>query len=126
MNIWAETRATVVTAVGLLLAYSVVQGWGWPLLAGPRAGIIVLGLTGLFACGTSGWTSQVKSSWDDPLLFVGIALGVLVLGYGVVGLFVNSMDYVVVMMVATLILWVISTIRHVLASGSRRRPAPTA
>jgi len=125
VNAWRELRAFVLTAVGLTLAFSVTQGWGWPLLSDARAGIIVLGVAGIAVCGTSSWAAQ-KVSWTNPFLLVATAAGIVLLGSGVIGLFANRMEYLVVMMVATAVIWLVATIRHVVEATPGQRPAPAA
>jgi hypothetical protein len=125
VNAWRELRAFVLTAVGLTLAFSVTQGWGWPLLSDARAGIIVLGVAGIAVCGTSSWAAQ-KFSWTNPFLLVATVAGIVLLGAGVIGLFANRMEYLVVMMVATLVIWLVATVRHLVEATPGQRPAPTA
>lgn len=116
MRVFRELGAAVFTAVALLLALSVTQGWNWPLLADARAGIIALVVVGLGACITGG---SAAPSWSmrDPLLILSVAVAAVLLVAAVAGLFVNSMPYLVVAMVATAILWLAATLRHILAAA---------
>jgi hypothetical protein len=125
MRLFKDLWATLVTAIGLTLALSVTQGWNWPFLADARAGIIALGVVGFAVCGTSGWAAA-GFSIKNPLMIVAIATGVVLLAAGVIGLFVNTMPYLVVMMGATGLLWLVATIRHLVESGSPARPVATA
>lgn len=120
MNIWREVRAGLFTAVGLLLALSVIEGRNWPLLSGPRAGIVALGVFGIAACASSGMASEARIRWQSPLLLAGFALGVVVLGAAVIGLFANSAEWLLVMMVATASLWLVATARHIVSTGQRQ------
>lgn len=125
MRLFKDVWATLITAIGLTLALSVVQGWNWPFLSSPRAGIIALGVVGLAVCGTSGWAASAFSM-KDPFMIVAIVTGIVLLVAGVIGLFVNTLPYLVVMMGATTVLWLIATTRHLIESGARATPAPTA
>jgi hypothetical protein len=125
MNLSREIRATLFTAVGLTLALSVLQGWAWPWLGDARAGIIALGLAGFAACTTSN-ADATTFSIKDPFVIAAVAVGIVVLAAGVIGLFVNTMPYLVVMMGATAVLWLIATTRHAVESGVNATPAPTA
>jgi hypothetical protein len=125
MNVWRELRAFVLTAVGLTLAFSVTQGWGWPLLSDARAGIIVLGVAGIAVCGTSSWAAQ-KFSWTNPFMILATVAGIVLLGAGVIGVFANRMEYLEVMMVATVVIWLVATVRHLVEATPTQRPAPTA
>jgi hypothetical protein len=125
MNLSREIRATLLAAVGLTLALSVVQGWGWPWLGDARAGIIALGIAGFAACTTSN-ANATTFSIRDPFVIAAIAVGIVVLAAGVMGLFANTLTYLVVMMVATTALWVIATIRHLVESAAHATLAPSA
>jgi hypothetical protein len=119
MKILKEVPATTITAVGLLLALSVTQGWNWPLLADARAGIIALAVVGFGGCIASGQAAP-SYSMRDPLVIVAFAAGAVLLVAGVAGLSINTVPYLVVMMIATVVLWLAATVRHVLAAS---RPA---
>lgn len=124
MRLFKDVWATLITAIGLTLALSVVQGWNWPFLSSPRAGIIALGVVGLAVCGTTGWAASTFSM-KDPFMIVATVTGIVLLVAGVIGLFVNTLPYLVLMMGATALLWLIATTRHLVESGDRATPAPT-
>src|SRR5580765_7144646 len=111
MKIWKEVGATLITAVALTLALSVTQGWSWPLLADARAGIIALAVVGLGACIVGG-SAGPALSLKDPFVIVAIVVGIVLFGAAVIGLFANTLPYLVVMMVATFGLWLVATTRH--------------
>jgi hypothetical protein len=125
MRLFKDVWATLITAIGLTLALSVVQGWNWPFLPNARSGIIALGVVGLAVCGTSGWAASAFSV-KDPFMIVAIVTGMVLLVAGVIGVFVNTLPYLVVMMGATALLWLIATTRHLIEIGSYVTPAPTA
>jgi hypothetical protein len=124
MRLWKEAWATVMTGVGLILALSVTQGWNWPLLGDARAGIIALGVVGFGACITSSW-SATAFSMTGPFAFVSNVAGMVLLGAGVIGLFANALPDLVVMMGATFVLWLVATVRRLVAgsAGDRRAGA---
>jgi hypothetical protein len=125
MKIWRETGATLFTIVGLTLALSVTQGWNWPLLADARAGIIALAVVGYGACVMSNW-GATRFSVRDPFVIAAISAGCVLLAVGIIGLFVNTVPYLVVMMGATVVLWLLATMRHLVESGTDTHPVPTA
>jgi hypothetical protein len=125
MKLRKEAGATLLTVVGLTLALSVTQGWKWPLLGDARAGIIALGVVGLGACVMSG-SAAMGFSLKNPFLIVAIAAGTMLLAVGVVGLFVNTLPYLIVMMGMTVVLWLVATTRHLVEGGTYARHAPTA
>ena len=59
-------------------------------------------------------------------MIVAIVTGIVLLVAGVIGLLVNTLPYLVVVMVATVLLWIIATTRHLMESGANATPAPTA
>lgn len=125
MKLWKEVGATLITAVALTLALSVTQGWSWPLLADARAGIIALAVVGLGACIVGG-SAAPAFSMKDPFVIAAIVAGIVLFGAAVIGLFANTLPYLVVMMVATFGLWLVATTRHLVEGGANPRFAPTA
>ena len=125
MKLFKELVPTLFTAAGLTLALSVVLGWNWPFLGDARAGIIALGVVGFGACITSG---SAASSFElkDPFVIAAIFAGVVLLVAGVIGLFANTMPYLVVMMAATAAIWLVATTRHLVEVDSDTRPIPAA
>jgi hypothetical protein len=116
-----DVYATFFVAAGLLLALSVTQGWDWPLMNGVRMGIIALGVTGVFACAVSGWATD-KVSFSNPFIVIGGLFGVIALGAGVVGLFAGTMPYLVVMMAAMALLWLVTMVHRLFAGSTTSRP----
>jgi hypothetical protein len=125
MRLVRDVWATLVTAAGLTLALSVTQGWNWPFLGDVRAGIIALGIVGLVVCGSSGWAAA-GTSMKDPFILTATVAGIVLLAAGVVGMFANTMPYLVVMMTATGAIWLVATARHLFAGGVQPRPFATA
>lgn len=120
-----DAYATLFVAAGLLLALSVVQGWGWPLMNGVRMGIIALAVTGMLACSVSGWAGPT-ASYANPFMMIGIVLGVIALGAAVGGLFVNTIIYLAVMMMAVALLWLVTVVHRLFAGTSRSQPITAA
>ena len=125
MKVWKDVRATVITAAVLLLAFSVVFGWNWPLLGdNVRAGIAILAVGGLAVCGTSGWAAS-EFSWRNPFIVTGVVAGAALLAVGVIGFVTNAMSYLVAMVMLTILLWLVATTRHLVEAMPRGGPAPT-
>ena len=120
-----DAYATLFVAAGLLLAVSVVQGWGWPLMNGVRMGVIALAVTGMFACSVSGW-ARPNVSYTNPFMIIGIALGVVALGAAVGGLVANTIIYLAVMMVAVALLWLVTVVHRLFAGTSWSQPITAA
>lgn len=124
---WRDVAATLVVLAGLALAFSVTQGWDWPLMNGVRAGIIALGLAGVVACSVSGWAQDAQeqgpSFYRGPFFIAGAIVGVFLLGIGIVGLFVGAVQFLVWMMAGFAALWVITMIHRLLPAGTpSKRP----
>lgn len=121
---------TVVTFISLAIALSVIVGWNWPIVGtSVTAGIIAAGVVALIACGTSGWTSRFSDStwYRDPWLIVGMVLGTATLVVGVIGLFLGTMPYLVLMFAGIAALWLVTIAHHTLApepSVGRHLPTP--
>ena len=120
---WRDVLATLFVAIGLAVGLSVTLGWNWPLVqGGVRAGIIGLGIMGIFACSVSGWskdaTEQGSSFYRTPFFIAGTIVGVFVLGIGVVGLFVGTVQFLAWMMAGFAALWVITLMHRLLPAGS--------
>lgn len=120
-----DVYATLVLAVGIVLALSVLQGWNWPLMNGVRTAIIALGLTGMFSCAVSGWADG-EPSFKSPFMVIGALLGVIALGAGVIGLVTGSAAFLVAMMTATIVIWLITAVHRVLGTPTQSRPLTTA
>lgn len=118
-----DVVATLVVAAGVALGLSVLMGWGWPLMNGVRAGIIALGITGIAACSVSGWASA-EPSFTNPFIVLAAVLGVVALGAGLVGLFAGTAPYLVTMVVAIALLWLVTIADRLFAgTGTQRASA---
>ena len=106
-----DALSTVVLGAGLAMALSVMLGWNWPLLGGVREGIIALGIAGLGSCILG--SPRERFYRTDPfgvamMLVVMLALAVAIVG----GLITGSVEYLVALMLVTIMLWALATIRH--------------
>ncbi len=117
---WRDLTATAVVAAGLVLALSVTLEWGWPLMNGAREGILALVIAGVIAFSIAGWGELSVSSLGDPSAVVRATLAVIALVLAVAGLFAGAMDYVVWLMVATTLLWLVTLGDRMMAAGRRR------
>lgn len=115
-----DVWSTVLVVVGLAMALSVTQGWNWPLLGGVREGIIALGIAGLGACLLG--APRERFYFTDPfglvtMLVVIVALAIAIVG----GLIVGSVQYLIVLMLVTAMLWAVATLRHAVEGRSSPR-----
>ncbi len=127
MKIGRELFVTGVTALGVLVGLSVLQGWDWPLLDGSvRWGVAAVGVVSLVACSSSGWATADPRSWyRNPWIIAAMVIGTATLVVGVVGLITGAETWLSLMIAGTILLWVVSTLHHVFdaAQGARRLTA---
>jgi hypothetical protein len=129
---WRDALATLLVIVGLAFGYSVVAGWGWPLMNGVRAGIIALGVAGLAACPVS-WSEQERAFFAKPSLsalgqagvffVLGVVVGTFLLVIGIVGLKVGTMPYLEWMLAGVVVMWLITLVHRLLPGAKSTRPA---
>jgi len=128
---WRDTLATLLVVVGLAFGYSVVAGWGWPLMNGARAGIIALGIAGMAACPVS-WSTQESAFFQKPSLtalrhagpffVLGAIVGTSLLVIGVVGLMAGTIAYLEWMLVGVVVMWLITLVHRLLPGVRSTRP----
>jgi hypothetical protein len=117
-----DATATVLAVLAALVALAVINGWGWPLLTGYRAGTIALGVIGFGMCIVGSDYSTVRGL--DPFVLVAGLLGVAASGLAIAGLIWATGALFVWLAVTILLLWLITTARHVLTPA--REVAPRA
>jgi hypothetical protein len=117
---WKDAVSTVLVLAGLAMAVSVIQGWGWPLLGGVRAGVIALGVTSLGACVLGGSLDRFYMTDPFGLATFIVAMGALAIAI-VGGLIFGSLEFLYALMVVTGALWVLATLRHAVEGAG---PAP--
>lgn len=118
-----DALGTLVTAAGVLAAISTLQGWGWPLLADARAGVITILVMSLVVC-PLGLANPAPSFYKDPFVVVAMVVGTAILVLGVIGLFTTPAAYLPWMIGLTVVNWLVTTIHHGVGPiGASRRAA---
>ncbi len=117
---WRDALGTVITAAGILAAVSTLQGWGWPLLADARAGVITLLAMALVVC-PLGFANPAPSFYRDPFVLAAMAVGSAILVLGVIGLFTTPASYLWWMIGLTAVNWLVTTIHHVVGPIGQSR-----
>ena len=119
-----DVWSTLLVVIGLTLALSVTQAWNWPLLGGVRAGIIALGVFG-FGAHLLG-SPRERFYFTDPFAVVTMLIVMASMAIAIVGgLITGAMQYLVILMVVTTMLWALATLRHAL-EGHTTQPRVTA
>jgi hypothetical protein len=117
---WKDALSTVLVVIGLAMALSVTQGWNWPLLGGVREGIIALGVFGVGACLFGDVGERFYRT--DPFALATMLVFMLAAAIAIVGgLIVGSVEYLLVLMVVTVMLWGVATLRHLVEGRSSAR-----
>jgi hypothetical protein len=113
-----DAITTVLAGLVGAVVLAVTQGWAWPALGSPRAGILALGVLGIAMC-SIGTRSEDMATKDalvrHPGMIAGSALGGVALVLLVAGLVVGSEALLVVFAIDLLLLWAIATLRHAVA-----------
>ena len=117
-----DATATLLAGLAAVAALAVANGWGWPLLSGYRAGTVALAVIG-FAMYTVGSDYTTVRGLDLLVVVAGL-LGVAALGLAIAGLIWATAALFVWLAVTILLLWLVTTVRHVLATP--RDVAPSA
>ena len=117
---WKDAWSTVLVVFGLSMALSVTQGWNWPLLGGVREGIVALGIAGVGACVLG--SPRERFYFTDPFGLVTMLIIMVALAFAIVGgLIVGSVQYLLVLMFLTVMLWALATLRHAVEGRSLPR-----
>ena len=119
-----DATATLLAALAAVVALAVVNGWAWPLVTGYRAGTIALGVIGVGMCAIGSDYSTVRGL--DKFVVVAGLLGVAVLGLVIAGLIWATATLFVWLAVTILLLWLVTTVRHVLATPAEATPSAAA
>jgi hypothetical protein len=117
-----DALGTLITAAGVLAAIAALQGWGWPLLADARSGVITLLAMALVVC-PLGFSNPGPSFYRDPFVVAAMAVGTGILVLGVIALFAAPAAYLPWMIGLTVINWLVTTIHHAVGPIDQARPA---
>lgn len=106
-----DALGTLITAAGVLAAVAALQGWGWPLLADARAGVITLLVMAVVVC-PLGFANPGPSFYKDPFVLAAMVIGTAILVLGVIALFGTAATYLPWMIALTALNWLVTTIHH--------------
>ena len=120
---WRDGVATLLAAVVAVVGLAVTNEWGWPMLGGFRAGTLVVGILGLAMCITGGSGGAMEAGMQDRGVKVLAALGGLSFVLIVAGLITGSELVFMALVIVTLGMWLMATIRHTGAGAGAGRPA---
>ena len=116
---WNDAAATVFVAAAAAVTLSVVNGWGWPLIADARAGAVGVLVLGFAASVTGGGPQWFVAALQRKASTLGMWLSILASAGGLgtfallaVALFVNSIPLLVWATAGLVAIWVVATIHH--------------
>ena len=125
---WRDAAATTFVVAAAAVTLSIVNGWGWPMLADARAGAIAVLVLGFAASVTGGgpqwFIAALRRRVSTQGLWLSVfasAMGLVLLVLLAVDLFTNSITLLVWTTVALLVLWVVATIHHATEARPRVR-----
>ena len=112
---WKDAAATVLTAGAIVVTYAKVKGFDWPLLGSWRMASAVLLVIGLGTCILIGSDSiPAKNVWTTSASI----LGGLAFLLAVANLLFNNQVVFLTLASDIVILWAITTLHHLVATGS--------
>jgi hypothetical protein len=111
-----DVVATMLAVVIVLVAMAVLGGWDWPLLGTERAGAIAVLVLGMAVC-TQGTAISEGSSMREPYVATMSLVGIAVLGTAIWAIVAGTETAFAVEVTVTLVMWLISTLRHALGVG---------
>lgn len=123
---WNDAAATVFVAAAAAVTLSVVNAWGWPLIADARAGAVAVLVLGFAASVTGGGPQWFVAAMQRRVSTIGMWLSILASVGGLatfallaVALFMNSVPLVVWATAGLVAIWVVATIHHALEAKPR-------
>jgi hypothetical protein len=120
---WRDGVATVLAAAVAFVGLAVTNEWGWPMLGSFRAGTLVVGILGLAMCITGGSGSAVEAGMQDRGVRMLAWLGGFSFVLIAAGLITGSELVFMALVIVTLGMWLMATIRHAGAGIGAGRPA---
>jgi hypothetical protein len=113
---WRDVVDTVLAGAVLMVGMAVSNEWGWPLLGSPRAGSLAVGFLGIAMCSVAGSGRAVEQEMKEPGVRVLTGMGALALVLMIVGVITGSDLVFLALVIDTIGMWLMSTIRHATAS----------
>ena len=114
MSLTGKDIVTTLLAVATFgLYYAMGRGIDLPVITGVRGAVLVMGAIGIMMCAMSGYT-PTQTSGSNPFIVVASALGIASLFLIAYGLITGAKMALLLLTVAILALWVVSTFRHII------------
>jgi hypothetical protein len=112
---YRDAITTVLASLVVAVTLAVTQGWAWPLLGNPRAGIVAVAILGIAMC-SIGTRSEDMATMEafvhHPGMIVASALGAVALLLLIAGLIVGTETMLIPISGLLVLLWAVATIRH--------------
>jgi hypothetical protein len=111
---WKDIITTILVGGIAWVNYMMIKGVNLPILTNQRWGILLLGIVGIIMCALGSPPAVVGSSESAPWMTAAGVLGVISLILIVVGLITGNRTIFVLLSGTILLLWLVSTTRHML------------
>jgi hypothetical protein len=117
---WKDAVTTALGALIVVMAFGILEGWGWFMLGSYRTGVLALAVVGLATCAVGGMTDtseapSFKGRFPSQILHLGVLVILLI------GLILPSRAAVVAMAAVIVAQWAVATLRHALGAVPARR-----
>ena len=112
-----DAVTTLFAGAVVIVTLAVTQGWDWPLLGSPRAGILAVGALGIGMCATGTRPQEAQAGatfWRRPVIVAESGLGIVALVAFVGGLIVGTETWLITLAAVNLVMWGVATTRHVM------------
>lgn len=124
---WRDFIGTVLVAVAVGATLSLVYGWSWPLIGDARAGGIALFVLSYPSCLVAQAPKRMQQAIEGAkhwsrFLVAGTVLGSITALLIVGTVIFNSLPVLVAATGVMVVLWLSSTVDHLVETGGRRAP----
>lgn len=111
---WKDLAATLLVAGVGVVTYAKLHNFKWPLLGSWRTATLVLLVLGLGSCIAISLNALPdKNAWTT----LATVLGAIAFGLAVLGIIINSKAIFLAVAADVVLLWVVTTLHHLLAKG---------
>jgi uncharacterized membrane protein len=110
-----DVIATILAVLVAFVLYAKLKGMSLPMLGSYRTAAIVLLILGIALCAVGSKLAPGQSPWSNPVTMIVAILGIVSLVAGISAIAANSRMAFIGFAGITLLMWLITTARHVFA-----------
>jgi hypothetical protein len=108
---WRDAVTTIVAAGALVVAIAVIRNWNVPIISNPRWAAFILIAIGIALCIVGNVSGQ--PDFADPYVMIMAVLGGGIILLAALALIMGTAVYVGLAAGVLLLMWLVSTIRHI-------------